>query len=98
MLVSDVFKGKFLESWSLLSTIRKPIIAAVSGYAVSPDVLVPFLSIPRIPPNISSDMHVPRIISRSIRGAGVVLQVQYELVRARLGEVGGRQLADCSAS
>ena len=37
--VSDVFKGKFLESWSLLSTIRKPIIAAVSGYAVSPDVL-----------------------------------------------------------
>ena len=34
--VADVFKGKFLESWSLLSTIRKPIIAAVSGYAVSP--------------------------------------------------------------
>ena len=33
--VSDAFKGKFLESWSLLSTIRKPIIAAVSGYAVS---------------------------------------------------------------
>ncbi|KAI0752935.1 enoyl-CoA hydratase [Daedaleopsis nitida] len=30
----DVFKGKFLESWSLLSTIRKPIIAAVSGYAL----------------------------------------------------------------
>ncbi|KAI0686595.1 enoyl-CoA hydratase [Earliella scabrosa] len=30
----EVFKGKFLESWSLLSTIRKPIIAAVSGYAL----------------------------------------------------------------
>ena len=34
-----MFKGKFLESWSLLSTIRKPIIAAVSGYAVSPGTL-----------------------------------------------------------
>ncbi|KAI0633965.1 enoyl-CoA hydratase, partial [Trametes polyzona] len=31
---SDVFKGKFLESWSLLTTVRKPIIAAVSGYAL----------------------------------------------------------------
>ncbi|KAI0653738.1 enoyl-CoA hydratase [Cubamyces menziesii] len=31
---SEVFKGKFLESWSLLTTIRKPIIAAVSGYAL----------------------------------------------------------------
>ncbi|KAI0800027.1 enoyl-CoA hydratase [Fomes fomentarius] len=30
----EVFKGKFLESWSLLSTVRKPIIAAVSGYAL----------------------------------------------------------------
>ena len=46
-VVAEVFKGKFLESWGLLSTIRKPIIAAVSGYAVSPDpfslsYLVPF--------------------------------------------------------
>ncbi|EIW53719.1 enoyl-CoA hydratase [Trametes versicolor FP-101664 SS1] len=31
---SEVFKGKFLESWSLLTTVRKPIIAAVSGYAL----------------------------------------------------------------
>lgn len=31
---SEVFKGKFLESWSLLTTLRKPIIAAVSGYAL----------------------------------------------------------------
>ncbi|KAH9911585.1 ClpP/crotonase-like domain-containing protein [Fomitopsis serialis] len=31
---SDVFKNKFLESWSLLTQIRKPIIAAVSGYAL----------------------------------------------------------------
>ncbi|KAI0364390.1 enoyl-CoA hydratase [Pilatotrama ljubarskyi] len=31
---SDVFKNKFLESWGLLTTIRKPIIAAVSGYAL----------------------------------------------------------------
>ena len=36
LAVSEVFRGKFLESWSLLTTIRKPIIAAVSGYAVSP--------------------------------------------------------------
>ncbi|KAI8972392.1 enoyl-CoA hydratase [Trametes punicea] len=31
---SDVFKDKFLESWGLLTTLRKPIIAAVSGYAL----------------------------------------------------------------
>ncbi|TBU22831.1 enoyl-CoA hydratase [Dichomitus squalens] len=31
---SEVFKGKFLESWSLLTTVGKPIIAAVSGYAL----------------------------------------------------------------
>ena len=37
--VHEVFKGKFLESWSLLTTIRKPIIAAVSGYAVSIDFI-----------------------------------------------------------
>ena len=39
-VVSDAFKGKFLESWSLLSTIRKPIIAAVSGYAVRPTLFL----------------------------------------------------------
>ncbi|KAI0824500.1 enoyl-CoA hydratase [Trametes gibbosa] len=32
--VAEVFKGKFLESWGLLTTVRKPIIAAVSGYAL----------------------------------------------------------------
>lgn len=31
-----MFKNKFLESWSLLTQARKPIIAAVSGYAVRP--------------------------------------------------------------
>ncbi|KZT01307.1 enoyl-CoA hydratase [Laetiporus sulphureus 93-53] len=31
---SDVFKNRFLENWSLLTQIRKPIIAAVSGYAL----------------------------------------------------------------
>ncbi|KAI0923024.1 hypothetical protein AcW1_002486 [Taiwanofungus camphoratus] len=31
---SDVFKNKFLENWSLITSIRKPIIAAVSGYAL----------------------------------------------------------------
>ncbi|KDQ57698.1 hypothetical protein JAAARDRAFT_130404 [Jaapia argillacea MUCL 33604] len=31
---SDVFKNKFLENWALMTNIRKPIIAAVSGYAL----------------------------------------------------------------
>ncbi|KAJ7128938.1 enoyl-CoA hydratase [Mycena crocata] len=31
---SDVFKNRFLEDWGLLSRTRKPIIAAVSGYAL----------------------------------------------------------------
>jgi len=31
---SDVFKNRFLENWSLMTSIRKPIIAAVSGYAL----------------------------------------------------------------
>lgn len=30
----DVYKNKFLENWALMTTIRKPVIAAVSGYAV----------------------------------------------------------------
>jgi len=34
MIDSDVYKNKFLENWTLMSTIRKPVIAAVSGYAV----------------------------------------------------------------
>ncbi|EMD37149.1 hypothetical protein CERSUDRAFT_84184 [Gelatoporia subvermispora B] len=31
---AEVYKGKFLESWTLMTSIRKPIIAAVSGYAL----------------------------------------------------------------
>lgn len=31
---ADVFKNRFLEDWTLLSKTRKPIIAAVSGYAL----------------------------------------------------------------
>lgn len=32
---SDVFKNRFLEDWGTIGKLRKPIIAAVSGYAVS---------------------------------------------------------------
>lgn len=31
---SDVFKTRFLEDWTQLSKTRKPVIAAVSGYAL----------------------------------------------------------------
>ncbi|KAI0295859.1 enoyl-CoA hydratase [Multifurca ochricompacta] len=31
---SDVYQNKFLETWQQITTIRKPIIAAVSGYAL----------------------------------------------------------------
>ncbi|KAJ7078853.1 enoyl-CoA hydratase [Mycena belliarum] len=31
---SDVFKNRYLEDWTLLTKTRKPIIAAVSGYAL----------------------------------------------------------------
>ncbi|KAK7683600.1 putative enoyl-CoA hydratase, mitochondrial [Cerrena zonata] len=31
---ADVYQNKFLENWGKLATIRKPIIAAVSGYAL----------------------------------------------------------------
>jgi enoyl-CoA hydratase/carnithine racemase len=34
-LVADVYRANFLEDWAQLSRVRKPIIAAVSGYAVS---------------------------------------------------------------
>ncbi len=33
-LVSDVYKNNFLENWSVMSKLRKPVIAAVSGFAV----------------------------------------------------------------
>jgi hypothetical protein len=32
--VADVYKNKFLESWGAISKLRKPVIAAVSGFAV----------------------------------------------------------------
>ncbi|KAF9017532.1 ClpP/crotonase [Hymenopellis radicata] len=31
---SDVYKNNFLENWSLMSKLRKPVIAAVSGFAL----------------------------------------------------------------
>jgi len=31
---SDVFKSRFLEEWGAIGKLRKPIIAAVSGYAL----------------------------------------------------------------
>lgn len=34
--VADVYKNKFLEDWADITRINKPIIAAVSGYAVRP--------------------------------------------------------------
>ena len=33
--VADVYQSGFLENWQDIARIRKPIIAAVSGYAVS---------------------------------------------------------------
>jgi enoyl-CoA hydratase len=32
--VADVYRNNFLENWTTITKIRKPIIAAVSGYAV----------------------------------------------------------------
>jgi DNA-directed RNA polymerase specialized sigma24 family protein len=32
--VADVYQNGFLENWQDIAKIRKPIIAAVSGYAV----------------------------------------------------------------
>jgi enoyl-CoA hydratase len=31
---ADVYKSKFLEDWGRIKTLRKPLIAAVSGYAL----------------------------------------------------------------
>ena len=33
--VADVYQNRFLENWQEITTIRKPIIAAVSGFAVN---------------------------------------------------------------
>jgi hypothetical protein len=35
MEFSDAYRNDFLANWSRISQIRKPVIAAVSGYAVS---------------------------------------------------------------
>ena len=32
--VAEVYQGDFLHSWSRITQMRKPVIAAVSGYAV----------------------------------------------------------------
>ena len=32
---SEVFYGNFLTNWNRLSTCKKPVIAAVNGFAVS---------------------------------------------------------------
>jgi hypothetical protein len=32
--VADAYKNRFLEDWADMTKVRKPIIAAVSGYAV----------------------------------------------------------------
>jgi enoyl-CoA hydratase/carnithine racemase len=32
--VSDCYKADYLESWTRITQARKPVIAAVSGYAV----------------------------------------------------------------
>ncbi len=47
--VADVYQNRFLENWQEITRIRKPIIAAVSGYAVS----IGFHSLihPSIPPH-----------------------------------------------
>lgn len=48
-IVSDVYKNNYLANWqSALTTIRKPIIAAVSGYAVRPRPLSPFIPLTHI--------------------------------------------------
>lgn len=42
--VADVYQNRFLENWQEITTIRKPIIAAVSGYAVNTRPLFHFLT------------------------------------------------------
>ncbi len=34
-IVADAYKNNFLGSWTKMSSIRKPIVGAVAGYAVS---------------------------------------------------------------
>ena len=37
---NEVYKTKFLASWGQISSLKKPVIAAVSGYAVRGSPLV----------------------------------------------------------
>jgi len=32
---ADIYKAKFLSQWDKIASFRKPLIAAVNGYAVS---------------------------------------------------------------
>jgi hypothetical protein len=54
--VADVYQNRFLENWQEITTIRKPIIAAVSGFAVKPTV--PFL-FPPLPSDTARDVSLP---------------------------------------
>jgi len=42
---AEVYKGDFLGFWNSISLFKKPIIAAVNGYAVSQDWLSKFIYI-----------------------------------------------------
>ena len=39
---ADVYGNNFLENWSLITKVQKPIIAAVNGFAVSALAFPPF--------------------------------------------------------
>lgn len=39
----ECYGGSFLSHWNSVSTVRKPVIAAVNGYAVSLNFLLPTL-------------------------------------------------------
>lgn len=44
----ECYSGGFLTGWDKVSTVRKPIIAAVNGFAVSV-IIPPILSSPPLP-------------------------------------------------
>jgi hypothetical protein len=52
--VADVYQNRFLENWQEITTIRKPIIAAVSGFAVNT------ITIRRFPPSSNPFQSAPR--------------------------------------
>ena len=49
---ADVYSNKFIENWGELTRLRKPVIAAVSGYAVR--AARPLLLTPRSHPHSSA--------------------------------------------